>query len=105
VEYLKEYKMKKNQHQLIVTRADKGIALAIICKDDYYNKIKKCITNNHFEKLPHDITNKQQHNIRTSINNSNNVINKNKKWKYINMNPRAPQIYGTVKLHKPNQLI
>jgi hypothetical protein len=45
--------------------------------------------------LPHDITNKQQQNIKNSINNSNNTINKNNKWKYININPRVPHVHGT----------
>jgi hypothetical protein len=45
------------------------------------------------EKLPHDITNKQQLNISTSVNNSNNLLNKNNIWKYINMSPRAPHTW------------
>jgi hypothetical protein len=56
----------------------------------------------HFEKLPHDITNKQQLNIPTHISNSRYLLNKNNSWKYINMNPRAPQLHVTVKLHMTN---
>jgi hypothetical protein len=29
----------------------------------------------------------------------------NDKWKYINMNPKAPHIYGTIKLHKQSHPI
>jgi hypothetical protein len=36
------------------------------------------------------------------MNNSNTIINKGNAWKYINMNPQAPKIHGTIKLHKPN---
>jgi hypothetical protein len=28
-------------------------------------------------------------------------INTNNKWKYMNLNPKTPQIHGTVKLHIP----
>jgi hypothetical protein len=52
----------------------------MIYKDDYYKKIEEFIIDNHFEKLPHDMMNKQQHNIRTSINNSSNFIDKHNKW-------------------------
>lgn len=45
-------------------------------KDDYNNKIEELITQSNFTNLPHDITNKQQRNIRSIINNSNNIINK-----------------------------
>jgi hypothetical protein len=36
---------------------------------------------------------------KNGIKNSNNTINKNNN-KYINMNPRAPHVYGTIRLHK-----
>jgi hypothetical protein len=65
-------KKKINQNQLIATKADKGNTLVILHKDDYKNKIEEFITQNDFTKLPHDITNKQQRNIRSSINNNNN---------------------------------
>jgi hypothetical protein len=56
--------------------------------------------NNNFTKLPQDITTKQQQAIWSNINNSKNIINCNNKWKYINMNPSTPHIYGIIKLHK-----
>jgi hypothetical protein len=68
-------------------------------------KIKEFIDMNNFTKLPHDITNKQQQNIRNKINKCDKIINTNNKWKYINMNPRAPHIHGTVKLHKQDKSI
>jgi hypothetical protein len=51
------------------------------------------------------MTNKQQQNIWNCINNSKNAIKPINKWKYINMNPSAPQIYGTIKLHKQGKSI
>jgi hypothetical protein len=55
--------------------------------------------------LSDNITNKQQQNIRNCINNSKNRIKPINKWKYINMNPSAPQIHGTIRLHKPEKSI
>jgi hypothetical protein len=50
-------------------------------------KVEEFMTNNHYEKLPNEITNKRQNIIRTHVNYYNNIINRNLKWKYINMNP------------------
>jgi hypothetical protein len=98
--------MKINQNQSIVTKADKGSALVILHKDEYDNKIQEFITNNCTELLVlHNVTSKQQMNIKSSTNNCNNIINQNNKWKYSNMNQKAPYIYGTMKLHKEQKPI
>jgi hypothetical protein len=91
-------KQKINQNQLVVTKADKGKTLVMLHKDDYNNKIEEFITNNNYMTLPCNTTNKQQRNIKISINTCNCIINN--KWKYSNMNQKAPYIYGTIKLHK-----
>ena len=46
------------------------------------------------------ITNKLQSDIRTTINNCQNIIQKEEKWKFINLKPTSPTIRGLVKLHK-----
>jgi hypothetical protein len=46
------------------------------------------------------MTNRLQQNICNNLNKCNKIIHTNNKWKCINMNLRAPQIYGTIKLHK-----
>jgi hypothetical protein len=35
----------------------------------------------------------------------NNIIQKENTWKYTNMNPTAPTLHATVKLHKENKPI
>lgn len=90
---------------MIIEKPDKGNTLIIMKNDDYNNKIESFINNNYFTILSCDITNKQQQNIRNYINNSKNIINPNNKWRYINMNPSAPHIYGTIKLHKQEKSI
>jgi hypothetical protein len=44
---------------------------------------------------------KYKKNIST-INNCNLIIGENNSWKHVNMNPQAPDIHGTIKLHKDN---
>jgi hypothetical protein len=102
---IKDIKRKIQQDQLIITRADKGNMLIIMHKEDYNNKIEEFIMKNDFVKLLEDVTKKQHKNIRNTINNSTNIINKEHKWNYINMNPKAPQIYKTIKLHKQENLV
>jgi hypothetical protein len=102
---IKSIKQKLTSTQLIVTKADKGNTSIIMKEEEYNNKIEDFISNNNFTKLAHDVTNKQQYNIWNSINKSKNIISTNSKWKYINMNPSTPCIYGTIKLHKQEKSI
>jgi sugar (pentulose or hexulose) kinase len=68
------------------------------------NKLENFINNNNFTELSH-ITNKLQQITRNCINNCKHIIKPNDKWKCINMNPSAPHICGTIKLHKQGKPI
>jgi hypothetical protein len=72
-------------------------------RDSYNQKIHEFIDENNFTKLAKDNTKTQQKIIRETINTCNSLIKHSDKWKYINMNPEAPPILGTVKLHKENK--
>jgi hypothetical protein len=102
---MKNIKKKTEQNLLFVTKADKGNTLVIIHKEDYNSKVEEFITNNNYTKLSYDITNKLQRSIKNRLNKCNNIINKNNEWKCSNMNPKAPHIYGTIKLHKEHKPI
>jgi hypothetical protein len=52
-----------------------------------------------------DHTNILEKTIRGAINTCGNIIRYADKWKYVNMNPDAPRIHGTIKLHKENKPI
>jgi len=100
-----EYKIKnqikrKLSAKVLITKADKGKSTTIIYESDYNSKVHAFITNNNFTQLTHDVTNKLQWNIRTTINECNDIIQKDKKWKYINLNPATPTIRGLIKIHK-----
>jgi hypothetical protein len=69
------------------------------------NKLENFINDNNFTELSHDITDKSKQITRNCINNCKHITKPNDKWKYINMNPKAPNIYGTIKLHKQGKPI
>jgi hypothetical protein len=90
---MKNIEKKIEQNQLIITKPDKGNTLVILHKEDYNSKVEAFITNNNYTKLSHDTTNKLQRSIKNNLNKYSNIINKNNKWKYSNMNQKAPYIY------------
>jgi hypothetical protein len=83
----------------IVTRAGKGKTLVILTKEEYNHKIQNFIPDNHLIKMNINPTHKYQKIIKQC----NNIIQKEHKWTYINMNPIAPNLYATIKLHKENK--
>ena len=86
--------LHKIQHnQLVVTKADKGNTLVILHKEEYNKKIEEFLSTNNFTELTRDITNKQQEKTQKIVNKCSNIIKKDEKWKYINMNPSAPHTY------------
>jgi hypothetical protein len=82
----------------MITKADKSNTLIIISKDDF-------ITQNKFTKIRDNYTNIQQKDIKTVINTCKIAIRQQDKWKYTIMNPKAPHIHGTIKLHKEEKPI
>jgi hypothetical protein len=102
---VKKLHEKLEQNNLIVTKADKGRTLIIIQKDVYNQKINDFITQNKFTKVPNNYTKKQQKAIKTAINACKTTIRQTDKWKCTHMNPKAPHMYGTIKLHKADKPI
>jgi hypothetical protein len=58
------------------------------------------IYNNNFTITKNDITKKFQRDLRNSINECQQIIHKDDRWRYINLNPTVPKIRGLVKIHK-----
>lgn len=69
------------------------------------NRLENLMNDNSFTEISHGITNKLQQIMRKCINKYKNIIKPNDKSKYINMNPKAAHIYGTIKLHKQGKPI
>ena len=91
---------KLNKEKAMITKADKGNSIIIIYTDDYNKKVNAFIANNSFQKTSNDITRKLQRDIRNTINDCQNIIPKEERWKVINLNPTSPSIRGLIKIHK-----
>jgi hypothetical protein len=89
----------------VLTSADKGNTIVILPTIQYQNKIQDFIAGNNFHISNTDPTTSYQKQVRKTINNSTTMINKNSRWKYINLNASAPTIKGLIKLHKTGQPI
>jgi hypothetical protein len=98
-------KKKINENDLIITKADKGNTLIIMKQDEYNQKTTEFMVNNNYIALTQDQTKKQQRTIRNTINRCTNIIPKKERWKFININPEAPMLHSTIKLHKPEKPI
>jgi hypothetical protein len=84
----------------MVTDADKGSSMIIVCESDYTTKVQDFISSNNFEKVLRDITNKLQSDIKPTINNCKVIFPKQDKWKYTSLNPATPTLKGLIKIHK-----
>jgi len=97
-------KKKLTEEKAMITKADKDKSIIILYVDDYNRKIDTFISNNSFTQSTNDITIKLRVS-RTAINEWCDIIPKDEKWKYINLNPEAPSIRGLVKIHKEDSPI
>ena len=70
----------------MITKADKGNSIVIlyiyIYINNYNKKVSVFISNNNFHKTASDITNRLQRDIRSTINECQNIIPKEKNYKY-----------------------
>jgi hypothetical protein len=74
----------------MISKVDKGNSIIITYQDDYTNKVMHFIFNNNFTNGNIDLIKKFQKDIRSNINQCQLIIPKDKRWKYINLNP-TPQ--------------
>jgi hypothetical protein len=95
-------KIKIQKNKLIITKADKGKTLVILTQEEYEHKISNFILDNKFIKSDKNPTQQCQKSIKHALKQCNNIIQKEDKWKYMNMNPIAPNLHATIKLHKHN---
>jgi len=68
--------------------------------DDYHNKVQDFIDNNNFTILGKDPTKLFQNRIKATIKDCQEIIHKDNKMKYTNLNSTAPNIRGLPKVHK-----
>jgi hypothetical protein len=92
-------KLAKNE--LTITKEDKGKNIVILTIEDYTQKENNFIQKNQFVLLNNDPMQNYQKAIKHTMTQCNSIPKENK-WKYINMNPMAPTLLATIKLHKQN---
>ena len=93
---------KLRNNNTMITRADNGNSLVILPTQLYESKVHDFLQANQFQTISIDPTKSYQTQIRKTIHNSRTFIPHDSKWKYINMNPSAPNIKGLINLHKPD---
>jgi len=97
---MKQIKYKLNKNKAIISKADKGNSTVVLHLDDYNHKVNEFISSNNFTTANADITKTLQKELRNTINECQNVIQKVEKWKLMNLNPTAPTMKGLIKVHK-----
>ena len=102
---INQIKKKLIEGKAMITKADKGNSIIVLYIDDYNNKIDNFISNNNFTRSTLDTTKKLQRDIRSILNGCQDIIPKDDKWRYINLNPTIPTIRGLMKIHKENSPI
>jgi hypothetical protein len=102
---LNKIRQKLITSNAIVTKADKGNSVVIIYQEDYHDNVKKFINDHNLTTVNSDPTRTFQKELRSSVKECHNLIMKEEKWKYVNLNPSAPSIRGLIKMHKPNSPI
>ena len=95
-----QIKKKLIEEKATNTKADKGNSMVILYIDDYNRKIENFISNNSFTLATWTITNKLQRDVKTAIEACREVIPREDRWRYKNLNPMIPTIRGLVKVHK-----
>jgi hypothetical protein len=95
-------KNKIQKNKLIITKAGKGKTLVILTQEEYKHKIKNVIQDNKFIKSEKNSTQQYKKIVKQTLKQRNNIIQKENKWKYTNMNPTATNLHATIKLHKHN---
>ena len=73
----------------MITQADKGKPLVIVYKQEYNNKVHTFLTDNKFQAIPNNPTNKYQKQITQAIKQSNLIFNKEKSQTPNPMKPSA----------------
>ena len=102
VSLIKSIQSKIKDNNLIMTRADKGNSIVILCKGEYQQKINTFLEKEDPLLLKKDPTLKIQNKLKTTLKDINGILSNQDKFKIINMNPTPPKLYGLIKIHKEN---
>jgi hypothetical protein len=88
-------KQKLNNSNAMITKADKGKFTIIIYKNIYEHKVMDFIVDNGATEVSNKLTKTFQKEVRKTVNECKQLINNNKKWNIINLNPNPPNTQRT----------
>jgi hypothetical protein len=97
---INQIKRKLTANRAVIYKADKGNSIVITYQDEYHRKVMSFISNNNFTIVKNDLTKKFQRDLRGNINVCHLIIQKDERWKYVNLNLNPPTITGFIKIHK-----
>jgi hypothetical protein len=97
---IKTIKQKLINNEAVITKADKGKTVVIINNQELIDKVNTYVTENGLQKLPKDPTMKFQEQVKATLKTCNNVINKQDRYRCIQIKPVAPKLNITIKIHK-----
>jgi hypothetical protein len=89
-------------NKLVITKADKGKTLVILTQEEYKRKINNFIQDNQYTPINNNPTQQYHKIIKHTLEQCSSIKQEENVWKYTNMNPQTPNLYATIKLHKPD---
>jgi hypothetical protein len=98
----KQLRQKFNRNNVTVTTADKSKISVIIYTHELKEKITSFLETNQFKEIKNDPTEKHQKTMRKILNQSNQIIHKNRIRMLLPQKPTAPQLQIRLKTHKEN---
>lgn len=90
------------QHNLMIAKADKGRTIVIIDKDLYKWKVTDFVQENHYEQLHKDPTESYHKQTQKAIQDSNALIDKQRRKYPAQIKPQAPKLNAQIKIHRDN---
>jgi hypothetical protein len=89
----------------IITKIDKSKTCVIMYNKDYNDKVQDFLTNNNFQHIRKDPTNKYQQQITKTLQNNNLIVQKNQIKHLTQRKPKPPTLNAQIKIHKPGNPI
>jgi hypothetical protein len=102
---MRKIRNKLQQHNLIITKADKGKTIVIINKNTLIQKTEEFLKDNHFTQLQKDPTEKFQKQLQQIIPKCNKIIDQQQKKHLMQIKPQPPTMNALIKIHKENEPI
>ena len=97
---IKSIHKKLNQHNAMITKADKGKTTVIINKEEYNNKVMEFLLENNFKQINKDPTNKYKAQIQKIAKQCETIIPKQVAKDLIPKDPKPPTLKAQIKVHK-----